>query len=200
MIFDQRSLDAFGGAYPFPLDARESRYLIKGDSWTNLVDNIAVGLAALADKSGGVALAEDFTAQLEATISRFNGYASKGVDPEFGRGKHQYDSDWHLLFSARRANTEYPVNPMPNLTMHPFTEEGPYYAFILAAGALDTCGGPAINEHAQVLDNGSQPIPGLYGAGNCIGSPTRQAYVGAGGTIGLALTFGHIAGNHVVTS
>lgn len=198
MVFDQRSLDAFGGAFPFPSDPRGSRYLIRGDDWEDLTRNIAARLEKLADQSGGFTLDDAFSRQLKGTVDSFNGYAREGVDPDFNRGKYQYDSDWHKLFSARREGTEYPVNPMPSLVMHPFTDKGPYYAFILAAGALDTCGGPVINEHAQVLAVDGQPIPGLYGAGNCISSPTRQAYAGAGGTIGPALTFGHIAGRHVV--
>ncbi|MFV0278947.1 MAG: FAD-binding protein, partial [Parahaliea sp.] len=200
MIFDDRSLDAFGGAFPFPLEKRGSRFMIEGKDWDELSANIASRLEELKDKSGGFTLDEGFGKELKATIKRFNGYARKGKDPEFGRGAHEYDSDWHKLFSTRREGSEYPVNSLPSLVMHPFTGKGPYYAFILAAGALDTCGGPVINEHAQVLAVDGTPIPGLYGAGNCISSPTRQAYAGAGGTIGPALTFGHIAGIHAVSA
>lgn len=198
MIFDERSLDAFGGAYPFPLDKRESPYLIEGATIEDLGAKIDARLQAVADRTGGVRLESGFAQATKAAIERFNGYAKAGRDPEFDRGLHAYDREWHLLFSARREGTRYPVNPMPNITMHPFTRSGPYYAFILAPGALDTNGGPQINEKAQVLAADGTPIPGLYGAGNCIASPSHQAYYGAGGTIGLAMTFGYIAALNAV--
>ena len=197
LITDARSLDAFGGAFPFPRDKRESRFLIEGATIEELSANIAKRLEAIAPKTGGEKLTPEFAATTKASIERFNGYADNGRDPEFDRGLHDYDREWHLLFSARREGTQYPVNPKPNITMHPFTKTGPYYAFILAAGALDTNGGPQINEKAQVLAHDGTPMPGLYGAGNCIASPSRAAYYGAGGTIGLALTYGYIAGMNV---
>ena len=68
--------------------------------------------------------------------------------------------------------------------MAPFSDSGPHFASIVGAGALDTNGGPRINVEARVLGRGGQPIPGLFGAGNCVGSITGQAYWGPGGTIG----------------
>lgn len=200
MVFDHRSLDAFGGNFPIPADTRESRFMIRGATIGELAANIAKRLAALAAKTGGVRLASDFLPELKATIERFNGYALAGRDPEFERGLHAYDNDWHLLFSARRPGSTQPPNRLPRICMHPFAGEGPYYAFILGAGALDTNSGPLINEKAEVLGHDDQPIPGLYGAGNCIASPARGAYWGAGATIGLALTFGYIAGSNAATA
>ena len=196
MLFDSRSLDAFGGDFPFPLDRREQPYLIEGEDWDGLFAALGTRLDKLRSRSGGVTLAPEFAANTRQAVDRFNSHARAGADPEFDRGLHLYDREWHLLFSARRKGTTQPPNPYPNITMHPFAPKGPYYAFILAAGSLDTNGGPVINEKSQVLGREDRPIAGLYGAGNCIASPSRAAYYGAGGTIGLAVTFGFIAGRN----
>ncbi len=198
MLFDERSIDAFGGAFPFPVNKSEQPHLLQGASWDELFGKIAAQIKGWENHTGGTKLDPAFAATAKATIARFNDYAKAGVDPEFDRGKYLYDREWHLLFSARREGTKYPPNPYPNNVMHPFADTGPYYCVVLGPGTLDTAGGPQVNENAQVLSSKGEPIPGLYAAGNCIAAPTGQAYLGAGGTIGPAVTFGYIAANHAV--
>jgi 3-oxosteroid 1-dehydrogenase len=198
LIFDQRAREAFGGSYPFPAPGKSSPYLIEGASWEQLSQNISSRLATIAPHTGGFALGADFQPSLERTVEQFNGYARAGTDPDFGRGGQDYDRQWAGFFGPHRADSGWPVNDMPNPTMYPIRDEGPYFAFILGAGMLDTNGGPVINAKAQVIGTSGTPIAGLYGAGNCIACPSREAYYGAGGTIGLALTFGYIAGMNAI--
>jgi len=198
MVYDRRCADAFAGDFPFPADARESRYAIEGRTLEDLVAKISQRLAVLAPKTGGVKIAPDFGAELRRTLAQFNQDARTGKDRAFARGAQAYDREWHALFSPVRAGSKLGANPHPNVTMHPLSEQGPYYCLILAAGSLDTNAGPRINASAQVLGARGEPIPGLYGAGNCVASPSRGAYFAAGGTIGAAITFGYIAALHAV--
>ena len=45
-----------------------------------------------------------------------------------------------------------------------------------------------------MLDLDGEPIPGLYAAGNVMGSPFGMTYGGPGGTLGPAMVFGYLAG------
>lgn len=121
-------------------------------------------------------------ASLEESVQRFNSFAVEGRDPEFHRGESQYDryhGDWSLEGSRQT------VGPL---------EQAPFYACRVYAGVLGTKGGPKISPRAEVLSLRGGKIPGLYAAGNAAASITGMAYPGAGGTIGPALVFGHIAG------
>lgn len=102
------------------------------------------------------------------------------------------------LFPPTVPGVQWPPKGSKNYTMYPLSSNGPYHAIILGAGTLDTNGGPIINHKAQVIDTENKPIPGLYGAGDCIASPTVNAYWGGGSTIGPALTYGYIAGMNAV--
>ena len=195
MIYDQRTAQAFAGAYPLPEQPSTAPHVLSGESLEDLTQSIQSRMAEIAAETGGFNLAPEFADNLKTTIERFNGYARSGRDTDFQRGAAGYDNEWHAVFSPMRANSEWSANDNPSPTMHPFSDSGPYYGIILAAGALDTNGGPAIDASARVLDTDDQPIPGLYGAGNCIASPSREAYYGAGHTLGMSLTFGYIAAN-----
>jgi 3-oxosteroid 1-dehydrogenase len=120
--------------------------------------------------------------QLVRTVSDFNSHARNADDPQFGRGISAYDR-----FYGDRSR------PGAAATLGAI-EAPPYFAVEIKSGALGTNGGARTNAAAQILDVGGDPIPGLFGAGNVIASPTGSVYAGAGGTLGPALTFGYIAG------
>lgn len=194
MIYDQRTADQFAGFTPIPPKDSHVAHLIKGATLEDLTAQLEIRLKKVAVKTGGFSLDKSFTTQLKKTIKRFNRFAKRGVDKDFARGDQPIDQFFHFFGPGR------PINTFPNATMHPIANKGPYYAIILAAGTLDTKGGPKTNEHAQVLDTNGNPIPGLYGAGNCIASCSGPAYWAGGATLGPALTFGSIAATHATQS
>jgi len=172
-----------------PRPGEDSRYVIHGDTLEELVDAIAARLHELAAQSGGVRLADGFLATLTATIERFNTYARSGADEDFHRG----ESAIELFMHGERAED----NDLPNPTMFPLAARGPYHATILAPGAIDTKGGPKVNERMQILDGAEAPVPGLYGVGNCVASASGQAYWSGGSTWGPYVTFGYVAARSI---
>lgn len=56
--------------------------------------------------------------------------------------------------------------------------DGPYYAFRLTSGVLNTCGGIRINRNAQVVDPRYNPIEGLFAAGICTSGWDGEIYGG----------------------
>lgn len=121
---------------------------------------------------------------LRSTIDAMNGYARTGEDPEFGRGANAYDQ----MFGDPLCK--------PNPCLAPIAK-APFYAVPINNGDLGSKGGLRADADARVLDRASQPIEGLYAAGNNSGSPFGLTYPGAGATIGPALTFGFVAANDI---
>ena len=60
-----------------------------------------------------------------------------------------------------------------------------------------TFAGLKTNANSEVLNDQGQPIGGLYAAGNDAASIMGGNYPGGGITLGPALTFGYIVGNHM---
>jgi succinate dehydrogenase/fumarate reductase flavoprotein subunit len=142
----------------------------QGDGWV-----VADTLREVAGKLG-----IDADGLLEQVRS-YNVGAVDGVDPVFHRGEKPWEI--HYLPDHR--------------TIGPITE-GPFVGYRVRAGVFGTRGGPVINSDAQIVDFGNRPIPGLYGAGNVVAHPFASAYPGGGGTLGPAVTFGHVAGKSVL--
>jgi 3-oxosteroid 1-dehydrogenase len=168
---------------PVPPPGDRPGYVVSGNTWDELACNLDRRLETLAKHTGGARLAPTFAANLRETVARFDGFATAGKDDEFRRGETPIELAWGAG-----------DRDMPNPTMHPFRAEGPYHCIILGAGCLDTKGGPRTDPRGRVLDVAGAPIPGLYGAGNCVASAAGQAYWAPGGTIGPALVFGFVAG------
>jgi succinate dehydrogenase/fumarate reductase flavoprotein subunit len=169
LIADHRAIRRYGlgAAKPFPLPLLpylRSGYLLRGNTPAELAS--AAGIDA---------------AELEKTIARFNGPASRGEDPEFGKGSTAYN---RYLGDAQH---------QPNACVAPL-DTPPYYAVKVVIGDLGTFAGIRTDDHARVLDAASTPIPGLYAAGNDMASIMGGNYPGAGITLGPAMTFGYIAG------
>jgi len=197
MVYDQRTATLWQGFPPLPVQGVPAPYVISGDTLDQLSLNIDARLARLAAKTGGFRLDTGFAENLKQTVARFNGFARTGGDLDFHRGEFDYDREW-TTFPPTIPGAKWPPEDTKNYTMYPLSDTGPYFAMILGAGTLDTNGGPVVNDKAQVLDTENKPISGLYGAGDCIASPTANAYWGGGSTIGPAMTFGYIAGLHAV--
>jgi succinate dehydrogenase/fumarate reductase flavoprotein subunit len=187
-IWDQRSQDhsasdEYGRLIVPP--GTDDAHVIRGDTLDDLARGIADRLARYAASTGGLRLAPDFTATLTATIDRFNKLAANGVDEDFHRG----EAPVQLLFNGLVREEPGRTNP----TMWPISATGPFYAALVTGGTLDTKGGPRTNPDGQVLDDTGQPIPGLYGVGNCVASASAQAYWAGGATLGPIIAFAYRA-------
>jgi succinate dehydrogenase/fumarate reductase flavoprotein subunit len=169
LVFDQNYADKYGFRVASGIDAKDvPTWVTRGDT-----------PAALAEKIGAD------PAGLTATIERFNVLCADASDPDFGRGDSAFDRWWGDPY----------LKGKPEATLGAL-DRGPYYAVEIHSGCLGTKGGPRVDGHGQVLDIDGNTIPGLYAAGNAMGSPFGMTYGGPGGTLGPAMVFGYLAGRH----
>jgi 3-oxosteroid 1-dehydrogenase len=123
---------------------------------------------------------------LERTVATWNQACAAGRDPDFGRGDGPYD----------RYGGDPAVRPNPCLGP---VAEPPFYAVRVLAGTIGTKGGPVTDADGRVLTEAGDPVPGLYAAGNVAAFWTGDAYPAPGATLGIAMTFGYLAGRHAAS-
>lgn len=121
--------------------------------------------------------------ELERTVARFNEFAARGLDPDFGRGQSAYN--------ACLGDPGY----RPNAALGPL-DRAPFYATRVFPGDVGTCGGLITDEFAQVLDQQGKVIDGLYATGNITATVMGRTYLGAGGSIANTMIFGYVAALH----
>jgi 3-oxosteroid 1-dehydrogenase len=138
----------------------------------------------LAELAGEIGVPAD---ELTQTVRRFNEFAAKGLDPDFGRGQSAYNDC--LGDPGHR----------PNAALGPL-DQAPYYATRIFPGDVGTCGGVITNEYAQVIDEQDRVIDGLYATGNITATVMGRTYLGAGGSIANTMIFGYVAARHAAAS
>jgi 3-oxosteroid 1-dehydrogenase len=171
MVFDDGYVRRYvAGANPFkrrlPLELIASGAVKRADTIGDLARQIEVPADALA-----------------RTVQRFNDFAAKGLDPDFGRGQSAYNDC--LGDPGYR----------PNAAIGPL-DRAPFYATKVYPADVGTCGGVITNEHAQVLDENDRVIDGLYATGNTTATVMGRTYPGAGASIASTMVFGYVAARH----
>lgn len=124
---------------------------------------------------------------LAATVERFNGFVSRGIDEDFGKGNNIYD----------RSNGDPAGRPNPCLGR---IDTPPFYAVEVWPTPLGTSRGLRADVNARVLTASGEPIAGLYVCGNDMQSAFGGEYPGAGAQLGQGMTFAWIAARHAAAS
>jgi 3-oxosteroid 1-dehydrogenase len=192
-LWDERTNTTWAGApYGFvPAAGSDRSLVVQGDTIETLASALDARLESLGADNRGIRLDAGFAVALADQIARFDAMAVAGVDEDFRRGDAAIDRFFH---------GDALDNPYPNKTMHPFSDSGPYYASIIAPSAIETKGGPRATPDGEILGADDEPIPGLYGVGNCVASATGQAYLSGGITFGPYITFGLLAARAVAAA
>jgi fumarate reductase flavoprotein subunit len=105
---------------------------------------------------------------LKGTVARYNRLVESGMDTDYFK----------------------------DLTGVPPLAQAPFYSAKLTQPAYGLTGtGLRIDEHAAVIHENSEPIPGLYAAGEATGNIIGNIYFGSGNSLASCAVFGRIAGD-----
>jgi 3-oxosteroid 1-dehydrogenase len=129
-------------------------------------------------------------AGLSATVERFNGFARKGVDPDFHRGEAAWCLAKKDVWKPTRADETYVSPTLGTLRIPPFYGVELHPSVFASAGLV-------ANAAAQVINQRDAPIPGLYAAGNNAAHTEYGVGYQAGFSLGSGMTFGYLAARHM---
>ncbi|MEU2176989.1 FAD-dependent oxidoreductase [Nocardia sp. NPDC019219] len=119
------------------------------------------------------------TDRLTATVRRFNDFAERGRDQDFGRGEDPFGR-----FFVGAASPEQCLQPLNGSRLH---------AVRLVLGDLGTKGGAVIDHVGAVERPDGTVIPGLYAAGNSAASVAGPVYPGPGVPLGSGMVMAYRA-------
>lgn len=167
----------YTAAYPLPGQAAAGdplpEFFVQADTLEELAEKLGI------DADG-----------LMAEMAEFNEYAREGKDPRFGRGEKSIDVNTSGLYAGSRTD-------IPNPCLSP-VETGPFFGAVYVPGTCGTCGGLKINENAQVVRYGGEPIEGLYAVGNCSSGVSGGKYLHGGMTVGSGSVMSWVAARHIL--
>jgi 3-oxosteroid 1-dehydrogenase len=127
-------------------------------------------------------------AGLREQAARFNGFAASGKDLDFQRG----DAEWSRKYAGDKTTKN--LNPALGTL-----EKPPFYGVRLSVAGMSSAG-LLTGVHGEVLDQRSQPIPGLYATGNTAVGADYGAGYQAGLTLGRGMTYGYRAVKHMTAN
>jgi succinate dehydrogenase/fumarate reductase flavoprotein subunit len=125
--------------------------------------------------------------RLAVTVSRFNEFAARGIDSDFGRGTSRFD----------QASGDPRHRPNPNIGA---LQQPPYYAVALHPGSASTAMGLKTTPDAQLLDRNGTPIAGVYAVGLDQNSFVGGTLPAGGVLIGSGVVFGYRAALAIAAS
>lgn len=148
--------------------------------WPEGFGVIAGTLEELAGKIGVDA------SELVRTVERFNAFAEKGVDEDFGRGSHPW-SEWMCGDPFHKPNANLGT-----------LAKGPYFAVELKrmGGTAIPSTGLLTDQHSRVVGWDDKPIEGLYAAGNSVARMETGAVMQSGISNARGMTHGWLAARH----
>jgi succinate dehydrogenase/fumarate reductase flavoprotein subunit len=167
LIFDQSYRDRYPLGSFMPGQPLPEELVVQADSPRELAQRLGI------DADG-----------LEATLARYNEFARRGEDPDFGTGSRP----WSVRLTGDQSYPNPCVGPL---------EKPPFYGVRLVPVSVGiNSHGLRTNEFAQVMHLRGGPIAGLYACGNSAALLDLGGGYQSGTSNMRAIVWGYVAGRH----